>query len=57
MTDVHHCPHCELLFRNKTELEYHMGADHAPPVETATEPVSEVLTDVEDRPVREPPLD
>ncbi|HEX2064313.1 MAG TPA: hypothetical protein VHE80_07815 [Acidimicrobiales bacterium] len=38
MTDVHHCPHCELLFRNKTELEYHMGQDHAPPVEVATEP-------------------
>ena len=38
MTNVHHCPHCELIFRNKTELEYHIGDEHAPPVEFAVEP-------------------
>ena len=30
MTDVHHCPSCELIFRNKTELEYHWAEEHDP---------------------------
>ncbi len=38
MTNVHHCPYCELLFRNKTELEYHIGEDHSPPVQVDVEP-------------------
>ncbi len=31
MTNVHHCPACELRFRNRTELEYHWREDHPPP--------------------------
>ncbi len=30
MANVHHCPSCELIFRNKTELEYHWAEEHDP---------------------------
>jgi hypothetical protein len=30
---VHHCPQCELTFSFKTELEWHLREEHAPPVD------------------------
>ncbi len=38
MTDVHQCPACELRFRFRTELEYHLAEDHQPLPRPEVEP-------------------
>jgi hypothetical protein len=40
---MHHCPHCELNFSHKTELEWHVREDHGvvrepPSTERSTPP-------------------
>lgn len=44
MTVVHQCPHCELKFLNRTELEYHWAEDH-PPVDLDVDVEPEGLSD------------
>ncbi len=36
MANVHHCPSCELIFRNKTELEFHWAEEHDPQLQAAS---------------------
>ena len=31
---AHQCPHCELMFSFRTEVEYHVATDHRPPTES-----------------------
>lgn len=34
---IHHCPRCELKFEYRSEVEDHLRADHAPPVESTVD--------------------
>lgn len=38
VTDVHHCPYCELRFVSRNELEDHVASDHPRKVDDDTEP-------------------
>ena len=55
MTDVHHCPSCELVFRNKTELEYHWAEEHDPQLQAAVEDAVEAEREQREQQGGEPP--
>jgi sarcosine oxidase delta subunit len=38
VTDVHHCPYCELRFVSRNELEDHVAGDHPRTVDDDTMP-------------------
>ena len=38
MSDVHHCPYCELRFATRNEVEDHVAVEHPRPVEDDTRP-------------------
>ncbi|HEX8804373.1 MAG TPA: hypothetical protein VF743_09270 [Acidimicrobiales bacterium] len=38
MTDVHHCPFCELRFVSRAELEGHIAIEHPGPDDDDTVP-------------------
>jgi hypothetical protein len=44
VTDVHHCPYCELRFTSRNELQDHISIDHPRAVDDDTDRVADRRT-------------
>jgi hypothetical protein len=45
VTDVHHCPFCELRFVSRNEVSDHVALDHPGTVDDDTAPAAEQRAD------------